>query len=396
MKLLIHSTEFPPGPGGIGTQAWELGKNLWKRGWDVAVVSPQDYATEEEIAAFKADVKFQIHRITRAERRITNVSERLKGLFRLMSQWQPDAVIATGDRAIYGSAMSSYRHSVPWIAIEHGTVPRGWGLRAKQWAVSRADIMVAVSRFTQTQMLANGIRSRRNVVIPNGADSTRFEMWSPDRVRQSRQALGWPGDHHLLLTVGNVTLRKGQDIVIRALPYVLRFFGNVHYLIAGLPSKKTEFEQLANSLGVGRHVHFLGRVDSDRTIELMNSCDIFLMTSRKVATGFEGYGIAAVEAALCGKPSIVSDSCGLSEAIADGLTGLAVPEANPVMTAEAIIALLSDPVRRLNYGLAARERALKQQTWGLVSAKYHELLTEMTFGRNSELVTSVSANCEIA
>ena len=135
-------------------------------------------------------------------------------------------------------------------------------------------------------------------------------------------------------------------------------------MIAGLPTKRSEYESLAGNLGVAGHVHFLGSVVTGDLVRLYNACDLFVMTSRTTSTGdCEGYGIAVVEAALCGKPAVVSQGSGLSEAIVDGDTGVAVAQNDPNATADAIITLLSDDKGRCAMGQAAQRRAITEQTW---------------------------------
>jgi phosphatidylinositol alpha-1,6-mannosyltransferase len=186
-------------------------------------------------------------------------------------------------------------------------------------------------------------------------------------------------DAQVLLTVGSVTERKGQDVVIRALPHILEQVPDAHYLIAGAPNKQLDFEQLAHSLGVGEHIHFLGQVPSDLLVRIMNSCDVFIMTSKHTEDGdFEGYGIAVVEAALCGKPAVVADNSGLVEAIVHGQTGLAVSEGDELATAEAVLEILKNDELRLTMGQAARERALSEQTWANRIKEYARLLTALT------------------
>ena len=80
----------------------------------------------------------------------------------------------------------------------------------------------------------------------------------------------------------------------------------------------------------------MGRVEEGDMVNWLNRCDLFVMTSRTLPDGdCEGFGIAVVEAALCGKPAVVSSQCGLIEAIEDGVTGIGVPEGDVVATANA-------------------------------------------------------------
>jgi phosphatidylinositol alpha-1,6-mannosyltransferase len=195
-----------------------------------------------------------------------------------------------------------------------------------------------------------------------------------------RDALGdaAPPDGRLLITVGNVTPRKAQDVVVRALPRVLARIPDARYLLAGLPTDGERIRTIARECGVADRVHLLGRLDSARLTAALNAADVFVLTSRRTAAGdVEGYGIAAVEAALCGKPAIVSRGSGLEEAIVEGETGLAVPPDDPDAAADAAVALLSDPARRRAMGERARARALAEQTWERRIERYDAVLQRL-------------------
>ncbi len=182
----------------------------------------------------------------------------------------------------------------------------------------------------------------------------------------------------MLLTVGHVTERKGQEVVIRALPQILASQPDTHYWMAGLPTLQAKLEILALELGVLSHVHFLGRLDNADLRTAYNACDVFVMTSRHSSDGqFEGFGIAAVEAALCGKPAVVSDNSGLIEAVLPGKTGLVARENDPGSTAMAILTLLENPSLRQRMGEQARQRALDEQTWAASAAQYDLALQEI-------------------
>ena len=149
--------------------------------------------------------------------------------------------------------------------------------------------------------------------------------------------------------------------------------------MVGLPTRAAELKALAQSLGVADRVEFVGRATQAEIVRRLNYCDLFVMTSRKTDDGdFEGYGIAVVEAALCGKPSIVSSGSGLAEAIVPGETGLLVREGDPADTARMIGELLEDPKRRARMGNAARVRAEGEQTWARRASEYDVILREMT------------------
>jgi phosphatidyl-myo-inositol dimannoside synthase len=188
-----------------------------------------------------------------------------------------------------------------------------------------------------------------------------------------------------LLTVGHVSERKAQDVVIRALPQVLSRFPQAHYAIAGIPTLQKQLTALAESLGVASHVHFLGRLTATQLRDWFNACDVFVLTSRSTSTGdCEGFGIVAVEAALCGKPAVVSRDSGLAEAVVDGVTGLTVPQENPDATAAALLRLLGDPEFRQAAGQAALKRANSEFTWSHRVMEYDRLFREVIGASHSK------------
>lgn len=378
MKLLILSTEFPPGPGGIGTHAYQLACHLTEMGWDVRVLASQDYVSDAETAHFNSQQPFSVVRFR------TLRGDPVKAFYRWLLTWRqlrdhrPDLLLASGDRAVWIAA--TFSKWVRVVAIGHGTEfgISGWSGVVTRWAFQRVDAVICVSNYTAQYMRRRGITPRQCVVIPNGADTTRFLVLPVEETRAFRKHEEFAEVDRLLLTVGNVTERKGQDIVIRAMPRILERVPNAHYLIVGLPTRKAEFERLARDLGVDAHVHFLGRLDADTIPVAMNACDVFVMTSRHTSSGdFEGYGIAVVEAALCGKPAVVAGNSGLAEAVLDRETGLVVPQNDPDATAQAIVTLLADDQQRTRLGSGARQRAEAEQGWAVRVQEYDRVLRKL-------------------
>ena len=104
------------------------------------------------------------------------------------------------------------------------------------------------------------------------------------------------------------------------------------------------------------------------------------MTSRHTKEEFEGYGISVVEAALCGKLSVVSKNSGLLEAIVDQKTGMAVEEGNVEKLAEAVCDLLQDQTLRDRLSENAYERAMSEQLWEHAVEKYASLCRKIIDG----------------
>jgi len=376
VKLLLLSSEFPPGPGGIGTHAHAIADELHRSGWSVHVVSPQDYVQQDEAAAFRSSSAVEITPIPRRGPLLLRLLSRLR-LVRAAVRRQPDVVLASGLTSVWLAALCCRR--CPWVAVGHGTEfvsPSRLQSRLNRWAFARAAIVICVSGYTASRLLDARIRPRRLVIIPNGAEDRRFRP-DPEAGRRFRASHGLEGIP-LVLTVGNVTERKGQDVVVRALaerPDVAA----AHYLVVGLPTRAAAIQELAEELGVAERVHLVGRLDATELAAAYNAADVFAMTSRRVVAGdVEGYGIAVVEAALCGKPSVVSGDSGLAEAVEDGATGLVVPQEDARATADALATLLADTDLCKRTGGAALRRAREELTWPALAERYADLLRNAT------------------
>jgi phosphatidylinositol alpha-1,6-mannosyltransferase len=376
-RVLILGSEFPPGPGGIGTHAHQLAVHLTRQGWQVHVLTPQAYVTDEVRETFNSRQPYSVTTLPERDDDRGWLRRRLELIAETIRTFRPDLMIASGRRALWTAAAVQQRYRVPWVAIGHGSEFLGQSritqLLTAQ-AVNRATAVVAVSDYT-ARLVSQMATPARLVVIPNGADGERFYPmpYDPDLCQELDLS-----EQRVLLTVGHVSERKAQDVVIRALPAVVAQHPDVVYVMVGLPTRREELQRLADELGVGGYVRFAGSVADDRLPDYYNLADLFVLVSRQAADGdVEGYGIVVQEAALCGKPAVVSQGCGLTEAIEETVTGVSVPPEDPAATAEAINALLADDKRRLAMGRQARELAV-QATWSHRVAAYDALLQELS------------------
>jgi len=380
MRLLIVSSEFPPGPGGIGTHAYQLAKHMASLGHDVVVLTPQSYVSLESIEQFNQQQAFIIHTLNKFPIPFIKAAYRWVVIRKIYRKYHPEVVVASGSRPVWLVALTLKNLSIPWIAIGHGGEFGDRGVLTNhltKWAYSLADEIICVSHYTQKVMEQTGIKPKWATVIYNGADDERFHLLNDTQTLQIRENMGLTGQF-ILLTVGNVTPRKGQEVVIRALPAILRENPQTQYLMVGLPTYQNEFTQLAIQLGVQDHIKFLGLVEPEKIVQVFQACDLFLMTSQHSTDGdFEGFGIAVIEAALCGKPSIVADGSGLAEAVIDGVTGVVVPESDPEATAQVVINLWKEPARLKILGASAQQRAIMTFTWKNIARLYSQNIKEI-------------------
>ncbi len=155
-----------------------------------------------------------------------------------------------------------------------------------------------------------------------------------------------------LVCVGRLVPEKGFDIAVSAVAQIRQRFRGAHLTIAGDGPLRGELEKLTNKQGLNGHVHFLGTVPNEKMPALLNTATVVIIPSR-----YDSFPVVAVEAAQMGRPVIATHVGGLSEAIADGKTGLLVEVEDVRGLAAAVTYLLGNPIEARRMGQAARERA---------------------------------------
>ena len=377
MKVLILTIEFPPGPGGIGTLSYQIANNLSNSGWNVSVTTPQNYSNDPEIEAFNKKQPYLIQRFIYIGPFLFEAVDRFVKAFSLILQQRTNIILSVGEQATWLGAILAFLTSQPLIAIGIGTEFVS-GNKLRHWitrmSFNRANHIIAISNYTLQLMKELNINLINSSAIPCGADDDIFIKNLP--VEELRKELHLEHSK-VILTVGKLTERKAQDIVIRSLPKIRQIFPEIKYLVIGIPKMQSEFERLAYEFGVLDSIQFIGQVPQEILPHFYNLADVLVLVSRRASTGdVEGFGIVVTEAALCGTPAVVSNKSGLEETVIDWTTGLIVSQENPEETASAIIELLSDDSLRDRMGEAAYKYAIKNSTWKLRIQDYDKILRQ--------------------
>lgn len=271
------------------------------------------------------------------------------------------------------SALHLPRTAAPVLVMAHGmeyppapSPRRTWRIRR---ALRRASVVVANSRHTAAALAAHLPAGTRLEVIPPPLPPQP----EPDPAeRAAIRALAGPGP--ILATVSRLEDRKGLDRVIAALPALAARHPGLCYLIAGEGSDRARLEKHVAMAGVGERVHFLGRVGEARKAALLAEADLFAMPARREGASVEGFGIAYLEAAWHGCPSVAGREGGAEDAVLDGETGLLCDGADTAAVAAALAALLDDPARRRAMGAAAAARVRAGFLWEQVLPRWEGLL----------------------
>jgi len=366
-KILLLSSEFPPQPGGIGHQAFNLARELSVAGRELTVLTnsrgQKDRAKEQ---AFDEVLPFKVVRVPRYALAGFSYLMRLIRLLKIRFQYPSCTLISSGQFSLWmGYLVKKIFPESYAISILHGSELEGEGFRKflTHKSLSVYDQHIAVSGFTQHKLLVShpGARVR---VINNGFDPGKFSRRTGNNPIKKR---GYP----TLITLGNLSRRKGQHHVIQALPALRKIYPDIHYHLVGIPTERKRLYALAEKLGVLRQVDFHGPLDDAAAADLLQGSDVFVLLSENTPEGdVEGFGIAILEANALGLPAIGSTGCGIEDAIRDGYSGRLVDGQNPAELYAALEEILKNhPVYAENARIWANAF-----TWKIKGQEYLELI----------------------
>jgi glycosyltransferase involved in cell wall biosynthesis len=232
-----------------------------------------------------------------------------------------------------------------------------WLLKPKRYvhnllyrmAFPLVDGYIAVSDEVKQAMVREiGPIEDKITVICNAVDVKRYGQSSVDKA-EMRNRLGFSADDRLVAVVGRLHEQKGHCYLIEAMTTVVPRYPNVHALFIGEGHLRDELQAQAERLGLGQHVHFLGRRHD--IPDLLAVSELFVLPSL-----WEGLSVALLEAMAAGKPIVATSVSGTDQVVRPGETGLVVPPRDAQAIADATMRLLADPVQAQVMGQAARRR----------------------------------------
>lgn len=344
-RVLMVTNDFPPQVGGI--QQWA--DNLLGRLPDALV-----YAGDHPDAArFDRVARYPVLRGPR--RFMLPTSEIERDLDQVIRAERPDVLFFA---APWPLPLLGPRFDLPFTICTHGAeavVParlRG-GRAALRTFLGRADLLFAVSEYTarwvRTTVGSEGPPIR---LLRNSVDLAAFHPSVDGSAIRARHGLG---DEPVIACVGRLVPRKGQDMLVKAMPAIRALHPTAHLLIVGDGPMRADLVKLARELPHGA-VIFTGRIPTEELPAHHAAADVFAHPNRTRRLGLEeeGFGLVFLEAAGCARPVVAGDSGGTPEAIVPGETGLLVDGGDLSAVVAAIDELLSDPGRARTMGKAGR------------------------------------------
>ncbi len=367
MHVFVVTNDFPPRVGGINYLVDQVMRRF--PAGEVTIFA----STHAGAAAFDATYPHEVIRLPTTMMLPTpGVRRRVREELRTR---KPDVVLF-GAIWPLGHMGPGIRRTlgIPYAGMSHGlelTAARVPGLLAR---IGREALFVTAGSAWTRRRLARAFRREGDMpIMASGIDAETFTSAVSDASVRQRHALG---EAPVICCVSRLVPRKGQDMLIRALPRVAQTIPDVRLLIVGIGPHERALRRLADRSGVGDRVVFAGAVPYVDLPAYFRAGDVFAMPCRARWFGLdvEALGAVFLQAAAVGRPVLAGRSGGAPEAVRDGETGVIVDPTSPDAIAAELATLLADPVRAAAMGSAGARWTHAEWTWEAHSARLRHLL----------------------
>jgi glycosyltransferase involved in cell wall biosynthesis len=359
-----------PTMGGIRKQVMGLLQNISRDLVEPIVVCP---AGEAGVSPSEVEGVRIIPMDIRGDLNLSSDFRTSRAIARIAKTEGVDIIHAHGFKAGWLCLWAGLSRSRPYtiICTFHNQVRRSRNI-LKDW-LNRFFISIVGRRVDQVAVVSMGIRSEavellglpaeKVTCIYNGVDFSLYQ-----KVKQTgafRRELGIGEKTLLVGTLARLIPQKGVQVLIQAASMLRKNFPDVRFVVVGDGPYRSQLETQVEAAGVDNYLLLLGfRTDIPR---ILSELDLFVLPTLE-----EAFSVAVMEAMASAKPVIISEVGGLPELITPE-TGILVPPGKPDELKNALGDLLADPARRLQMGLAGRERVEKHFSIQTMAESYYQL-----------------------
>jgi phosphatidyl-myo-inositol dimannoside synthase len=376
-RVLLVTNDFPPRRGGIQSYLVELVTRLAATGQHTLTVYAPQWKGADDFDARTAGYQVVRHPGT-LMLPVPAVDVRMRRLIAerdIETVWfgaaAPLALLAPRARRAGASRVlaSTHGHEVGWSMLPAArSVLRRIG--------DECDVVTFVSRYTRARFASAFGPDAALEHLPPGVDTDRFRPDPASRAElRARYCLG---QRPTVLCLSRLVPRKGQDMLIRALPSIRQRVNGAALVIAGGGPYLETLRRLAVRYRVSEDVTFTGGIPAADLPAYHTMADVFAVPCRTRGAGLdvEGLGIVFLEASASGVAVIAGRSGGAPETVQHNKTGLVVDGRSVNEIADAVTEMLADPDRAAAMGAAGRDWVTSQWRWDALAARLSELMRD--------------------
>jgi glycosyltransferase involved in cell wall biosynthesis len=362
--------------GGVAPHVSELSEALARRGHEVHIFTRRgDFESYDKINGVhyqrvdvdsSGDMLVQMDRMSNALYDRFGAVQKLFGSFDVVHghDWHP-VLALTRMKKEYGLPFVLTMHSTEWGRNGNNF---GYGISQeishREWlgCYEASQVVVTTKRMQDELMWIYSLPPGKIHIIPNGIMLGKMRRGlDAGRVKEKY------GIHPLapmVLFCGRMSVQKGPDLLVEAIPRILRNRPDVRFVFMGEGGMRAECERRARELGVADACRFLGYTSSSEKEELINACDLMCVPSRN-----EPFGVVVLEAWDACKPVVATEAVSIIRNFEDGLLAYVQPES----IAWCINRLLSNPIEMKKLAEAGYSRIDTEFSWDRIATRTEEV-----------------------
>lgn len=272
---------------------------------------------------------------------------------------------------VYG-ALASLMLNTKVIFTEHGRFypdSSSWKRRlANPILRSLTDEITVIAKATRQSLVEYEFLNEEHIkVVYNGIKKVNVDK---SRHALLRNSMNVDVNEHIIGTIARLDPIKNQAMLLRSFSLVLKEIKNVTLLIIGDGEERARLEELAKELGVREQVIFTGY--KPNPYEYLNLMELFLLPSFS-----EGTSMTLLESLSLGIPCVVTNVGGNPEIIENNFTGLVTPSDEHEKFASAIIELLSNKERCVQFSINAKKTFQSRFTQQIMQRQYSAIYKQL-------------------
>jgi len=375
--VLFVTNDFGPRAGGIETFIIGL---IQRRPFGQTIVYTSSQPESEQ---YDADwMKNYGVRVIRDRSKILLPTPRVAFQLRRIIKSEGITTAAFGAAAPLGLLSASMKRAgvLRTVALTHGH--EVWWAKVFPFNIllrrigATVDVLTYLGEFTRNA-IASALTAKAKSAMVKIAPGIDVDHFSPSDASALRQSLGL-ADKKVIVSVGRLVHRKGQDHLIESMPEILEVVPNAHLLLVGQGPYRDYLQQLVTKNALEDSVTFIGRIQYADLPQYICVGDIFAMPSRSRLMGLEveGLGIVYLEASACGLPVLAGNSGGAPDAVLHNETGLVVDGTDNKQIAAAAIKLLTKEDSARKMGVVGRQWIIDKWRWEIWSKDFEVLLNK--------------------
>jgi len=362
--------------GGVAPHVSELSEALARRGHEVHVFTRRgDFESYDKINGVhyqRADVDSSGDVLAQMDRMCNALYDRFGAVQKLFGAF--DVVHGHDWHAVLALSRIKKEYGLPFVLTMHSTE---WGrngnnfgygisqeISHREWrgCYEASQVIVTTIRMQDELMWIYSLPPGKIHIIPNGIVLGKMKRGlDAGRVKEKY------GVHPLapmVLFCGRMSVQKGPDLLVEAIPHVLGNRSDVRFVFMGEGGMRPECERRARELGVANACRFSGYTSSSEKEELINACDLMCVPSRN-----EPFGVVVLEAWDACKPVVATEAVSIIRNFEDGLLAYVQPES----IAWCINRLLSNPAEMKKLAQAGYSRIDAEFSWDRIAKRTEEV-----------------------